>query len=238
MRSVTSGSRMVGFDTGMPIGYALAADHPDRLERLVVGESPIAGVSPPLPLIVPGPLNKRLWHIPFNRLDADVNEHSSADARTSISARSTPRRPGRRCPTTSCKYYVDGLASSPDALRGSFGSYRAIDTDIAQNQQRKTRRLTLPVLAVGGEKGIGEGAAKDDEARRGQRPDCRHSGQRPLGRRGSAGPASGGLGSLLGTVSERPVEVSAFADRTSIRLSAARRNRISRPIFKTERTST
>ena len=30
---------MVGFDTGMPIGYALAADHPDRLERLVVGEA-------------------------------------------------------------------------------------------------------------------------------------------------------------------------------------------------------
>lgn len=27
---------MVGTDTGMPIGYALAADHPDRLDRPVV----------------------------------------------------------------------------------------------------------------------------------------------------------------------------------------------------------
>jgi pimeloyl-ACP methyl ester carboxylesterase len=54
---------MVGFDTGMPIGYALAADHPERLERLVVGEAVITGVTPSSPLLVPGPLNKRLWHI-------------------------------------------------------------------------------------------------------------------------------------------------------------------------------
>ncbi len=44
--------------------------------------------------------------------------------------------------------YVERLASSPDAQRGSFGSYRAIDKNDAQNQQRNTRRLTLPVLAV------------------------------------------------------------------------------------------
>ncbi|WP_367185522.1 alpha/beta fold hydrolase [Mesorhizobium ventifaucium] len=65
---------MIGFDTGMGIGYALAADHPDRVERLVIGEGIIAGVTPSPPLIVPGPLNKRLWHIAFNRLDGDVNE--------------------------------------------------------------------------------------------------------------------------------------------------------------------
>jgi hypothetical protein len=54
------------------------------------------------------------------------------------------RRRGRR------GNYVERLASSPDALRGSFGSYRAIDENYAQNQQRNTRRLTLPVLAIGG----------------------------------------------------------------------------------------
>jgi pimeloyl-ACP methyl ester carboxylesterase len=37
--------------------------------------------------------------------------------------------------------------------------YRALDTTIAQNHQRKERRLTLPVLAIGGAEGIGEGAA-------------------------------------------------------------------------------
>jgi pimeloyl-ACP methyl ester carboxylesterase len=28
---------MVGVDSGMPIGYALAADHPDRLDRRLSG---------------------------------------------------------------------------------------------------------------------------------------------------------------------------------------------------------
>jgi pimeloyl-ACP methyl ester carboxylesterase len=44
---------VVGFDTGMLISYALAADHPDRVERLVVGEAPLPGISPPTPLILP-----------------------------------------------------------------------------------------------------------------------------------------------------------------------------------------
>ncbi len=52
-------------------------------------------------------------------------------------------------------YYVRML-SNPDSLRGSFGLYRALDTTIAQNEQRKTRRLTMPVLAIGGAASFGE----------------------------------------------------------------------------------
>jgi pimeloyl-ACP methyl ester carboxylesterase len=59
---------MVGVDSGMPIGYALAADHPDRLDRLAVGEAVIAGVTPSPPLFGPAQLNNAFWHIPFNRL--------------------------------------------------------------------------------------------------------------------------------------------------------------------------
>jgi len=64
---------LVGFDTGVAIAYALAADHRDRVERLVVGEGPLPGVAPSPPLFLPGPLNERLWHIGFNRT-AEVNE--------------------------------------------------------------------------------------------------------------------------------------------------------------------
>ena len=56
------------------------------------------------------------------------------------------------------KYYIDTLAASPDHLRGSFEIYRAFPVIIAQNEQRKTRRLTIPVLAIGGEQSSGEGA--------------------------------------------------------------------------------
>src|SRR5690349_6332751 len=42
-------------------------------------------------------------------------------------------------------------------LRGSFAIYRAFPAIIAQNEQRKTRWLTLPVLAIGGAQSAGEG---------------------------------------------------------------------------------
>jgi len=44
---------VVGVDTGMLIGYALAADHPERVVRLALGEAPLPGISLPNPLIVP-----------------------------------------------------------------------------------------------------------------------------------------------------------------------------------------
>jgi len=47
-----------GTDTGMPIAYALAADHPERLERLVVSEAPLPGVTPSPPA-APSPAAQR-----------------------------------------------------------------------------------------------------------------------------------------------------------------------------------
>ncbi len=42
------------------------------------------------------------------------------------------------------------------ALHSSFEWYRALDTTIAQDEKRKTRPLTMPVLAVGGAMSFGE----------------------------------------------------------------------------------
>jgi pimeloyl-ACP methyl ester carboxylesterase len=150
---------MIGFDTGMPIAYALAADHPDRLERLAVGEALIAGITPSPPLVVPGPINKRIWHIAFNRLGPELNERLVRGIEDAYFGAEYAASAGTPSPDDVVKYYVGRLASSPDALRGSFEWYRAIDTDIAQNEQRKMRRLTLPVLAIGGAKSSGEGTA-------------------------------------------------------------------------------
>jgi pimeloyl-ACP methyl ester carboxylesterase len=150
---------MVGFDTGMPIGYALAADHPERLERLIVGEGLVAGVSPPIPLIVPGPVNERLWHIAFNRLGPEVNEALVKGREDVFFGAEYAVAAGKPLPRETVEYYVEGLATTPDALRGSFGAYRAIDVSSLQNQRRKARRLNLPVLVIGGAAGIGDGAA-------------------------------------------------------------------------------
>ncbi len=147
---------LVGFDTGMLISYALAADHPDRLARLVVGEAPLPGVSPPFPLILPPQLNDRLWHLAFNQL-VKVNEQLVTGREAIFFGAEYAASAGtKKLPDDTVRYYVDILAADPDALHGSFQLYRAFPTTIAQNQQRKTRRLTLPVLAIGGAESSGD----------------------------------------------------------------------------------
>ena len=49
--------------------------------------------------------------------------------------------------------------SDPEALRGSFELYRALDVAFAQSEERKTRRLTMPVLVIGGTASIGDQVA-------------------------------------------------------------------------------
>src|SRR5918999_73109 len=148
---------MVGFDTGMFIAYALAADHPDRLDRLVVGEAFVPGVSPSPPLFVPGPLNERFYHLAFNRL-AMVNEDLVRGREDIFFGAEYAAWAGTPLPDEVVRYYVDRFASSPDALRGSFELYRALD--FAQSEERKTRRLTMPVLVIGGTASLGDLAAE------------------------------------------------------------------------------
>jgi len=149
-----------GTDTGMTIAYALAADHPNRVERLVVSEAPLPGISPSPPLFLPPALNARLWHLAFNQLGADVNE-ALVRGREEIffGAEFDASAGTKKLPAEVVSYYVDTLAADAEALRGSFELYRAFPTMIAQNEQRKTRRLTMPVLAIGGEESSGEGVA-------------------------------------------------------------------------------
>ena len=146
---------LVGFDTGMLISYALAADHPDRVGRLVVGEAPLPGISPPTPLILPPQVVDRLWHIPFNQL-AETNEQLVRGREDIfIGAEYAASAGTNKLPADAVGYYIDRLASSPEALHGSFQLYRAFPATTAQNEQRKTRRLAMPVLAIGGAESSG-----------------------------------------------------------------------------------
>jgi pimeloyl-ACP methyl ester carboxylesterase len=54
----------------------------------------------------------------------------------------------------------DNARQEPDVLCGSFGLYCAWDATITQNEQRKTRPLTMPVLAIGGAESWGEHVAE------------------------------------------------------------------------------
>jgi pimeloyl-ACP methyl ester carboxylesterase len=142
---------VVGHDIGTWTGYALAADHPERVGRLAILEAVIPGLTPSPPFFGPAAVNLKLWQFGFNRL-TDLNEElvrgrerlffgwqfaTKAATRTAI-------------PAYAVDVYVDAITADPRALRASFAYYRALDETIAQNEQRGKTRLTLPVLALGG----------------------------------------------------------------------------------------
>jgi pimeloyl-ACP methyl ester carboxylesterase len=149
---------VAGHDTGMWIGYALAADHPGRVDRLAVAETPLPGVSPSPPLFASAHLNNALWHFAFNRLDA-VNDQLVTGREEVYFGWQFAAKAARPLPGYAVRHYIDTLAADPGALHASFAIYRALDATIAQNQQRTTRRLTLPVLAIGGAHSLGDQVA-------------------------------------------------------------------------------
>ena len=108
-------------------------------------------MTPSPPLIGSSQANDQLWHIPFNRLEKLNEQLVKGREDVYFGAKL------QGLPNDTIRYYVDMLRSDPNALRGSFGQYRAFDATIAQNQQRTKHRLTLPVLAIGGQNGIGQG---------------------------------------------------------------------------------
>jgi pimeloyl-ACP methyl ester carboxylesterase len=147
---------VVGTDTGLPIGYALAADHPERVERVVLAEVPGSpGTVPSPPFFCPEPLNNGLWHIAVNRLD-EVNEQLVQGREDIYFGYEFAIQAGKnKLPDDLIAYYV-GLLSNPDSLHGTFAFYREWDPMMAQNEQRKNQPLTMPVLAISGADSWGE----------------------------------------------------------------------------------
>jgi pimeloyl-ACP methyl ester carboxylesterase len=147
-----------GTDVGMPIAYALAADHPERVVRLVVSEAPLPGITPSPPLFVPPVLNARLYHLMFNQLPAELNEALVRGRETIFFGAEFDASAGtKKLPAELVDYYIGRITEDPEALRGSFEFYRSIPETSTQNEKRKERRLTMPVLAIGGAESSGAG---------------------------------------------------------------------------------
>jgi pimeloyl-ACP methyl ester carboxylesterase len=141
---------VVGHDTGHFISYALAADHPERVERAALVEvpgPPGATPSPPL-LLIPEQVNNKVWHIPFNRAD-DLPEQLIRGREDIYFGYEFAIQAGKKLAEDVVNYYV-GLVSNRESLRGSLAFYRAWEKTVAQNAQRKNRPLAMPILAIGG----------------------------------------------------------------------------------------
>ena len=90
---------LVGHDTGFTISYALAADHPERVERVALAEIPGSpGAAPSPPVFVPGTDQRPALAPAVQPAATRSTSSSSPAARTSSSAGSSTRPPSR-CPT-------------------------------------------------------------------------------------------------------------------------------------------
>jgi pimeloyl-ACP methyl ester carboxylesterase len=160
-------------DTGMEIGYALAADHRDRVEALEVAGAVLPGVQASPPLFLPSALNERLFHLMFNHPPTMNAQLVSGREELFFGFIFDVKAGTQKLPSYAVRVYIDNLASVPGALLGSF--YRSLDTTTAQNAQRATqKRPSRCWRSVARNPRVR--ARGRYEARRGQRAEPRHPG--------------------------------------------------------------
>jgi pimeloyl-ACP methyl ester carboxylesterase len=141
---------LVTHDIGNMVGYAFAAEHPNRVTRFVLIDAPLPGIGPWDDIT----RSHALWHFSFwgpdeERLvkgreriwlDRFWNEFS-ADPKSFDEA--------------SREHYAK-LYARPGAMHAGFEQFKAFDQDTIDNKAFVAKgKLTMPVLAVGGEKSFG-----------------------------------------------------------------------------------
>lgn len=148
---------MVGHDCGMWVGYAMAADRPERIERIALGEAIIPGVADSPPLL---PEDRQtsdfLWHNNFCRARG-INE-ALVDGKEELffGYQFTKIDTPHPLPESVRNFFIQVIKQNPDALRASFEYYRAIDVDIPENQKRMKKKLSMPVLGFAGSLACGD----------------------------------------------------------------------------------
>lgn len=143
---------MVGHDCGMWVGYAMAADQPERIERIALGEAIIPGVAESPPLIPDErPLNDFLWHNNFCRVRGVTEELVVGREEIFFDYQFTKIPVPNPIPAEVRAFYIDLIKRDRRTLTASFDYYRAIDEDIPANRDRMNRPLPMPVLGFAGE---------------------------------------------------------------------------------------
>lgn len=154
------GIDIVAHDVGTWIAHAHAANYPADVRRLVLTEASLPGIpAPAAPAGIPSEaVNLKSWQFAFNRLH-DLPE-------TLVQGRERAYLAWIFATKSTRSYAIDAAAlneyvrqySAPGAMRAGFDWYRANfdEQGLAQAKARATKRLTMPILALGGSDGVGD----------------------------------------------------------------------------------
>jgi pimeloyl-ACP methyl ester carboxylesterase len=140
---------VVSHDIGIMVAYAYAATYPDKVERLVVMDAPIPGIAPWDDIV----RNPALWHFSFNGPDAERlvqgRERIYLD-RIWNAFTGDPKKPDE-----ATRNFYAAQYAQPGGMRAGFAQFAAFSKDVEDNRIFQRTKLTMPVLAVGGEKSFG-----------------------------------------------------------------------------------
>ena len=147
----------VTHDIGNMVGYAFAAQYPDRVIRWVVIDAPLPGIGN-WDSIVRDP---RLWH--FNFRGPDVERLVQGRERIYLDRfwNELSANPDRIDEATRNHYAA--LYARPHAMHSAFEQFGAFGQDALDNKEllAKGGKLAMPVLAVGGERSFNTAMADE-----------------------------------------------------------------------------
>ena len=140
---------VVAHDIGNMVAYAYAALYPDKVERLVVMDAPIPGIGPWNDiLLTPG-----VWHFNFHGPDAErlvAGRERIYFDRIWNDFTGDPSKPD-----DDTRNFFAATYAQPGGMRAGFAQFTAFSQDAKDNKVFEQVKLTMPVLAVGGEKSFG-----------------------------------------------------------------------------------
>src|SRR6202795_3903814 len=140
---------VVAHDIGNMVAYAYAAMYPDKVERLVVMDAPIPGIGAWAEILQ----NPGVWHFNFHGPEA---ERLVAGRERIYFDRIWNDFTGDQSkPDEATRNFFTATYAQPGGMRAGFAQFTAFSQDAADNKVFDEVKLTMPVLAVGGEKSFG-----------------------------------------------------------------------------------
>lgn len=139
---------LAGHDIGMMVAYAYAAQYPASVSKLVLMDAPLPGIQPVWDILLKDP---RSWHFDFHaevELAASLVKGQEREYLTSFYEKFGFNKTAftEEELRESTRAY-----SQPGALQAGFKWYATFPQDVQDNLTFSQNKLSMPVLALGGE---------------------------------------------------------------------------------------
>ena len=143
---------LVTHDIGNMVGYALAAQHPDRVTKWVVMDAPLPGLGTWYSQLT----NPKVWH--FNFRGPDTERLVAGRERILLDRFYNDLSANPAAIDDQTRDHYAALYARPGAIHNAFsGQFAAFTKDAEDNKAlfAKTGKLAMPVLAIGGDHSYG-----------------------------------------------------------------------------------